>query len=495
MKKTILNRNYSLLVLVLLILYLTYINIPDNLIMTGGDGENPYDRYSDERLNKILMKSSSVYSFLNNYWYLYIGINVIMLIALAYFGYSQFLYQGVPIAGYESQLSWDTQGQIFLTNFYALAKTKYGLWTPSTVQQFAPNAKSAGLDTFQHDADQLVKEAKKAVDAFCHIVAPCNLCSCSGPDPNYAGPSASAPTITYKGKNSFGVSCDAAEKNQLGTTSAAAKIQEMQQKRGISNKFIGRLPSCCCNLLVKSAKDSSGKITSASVDNLIRDPPETLGLLGPGCDPVTTSLDVTVPDPAGGPSSSRSVALHKDDNGNDTFMRDMISSCTSDKKSPDGVLSVKDFYINKCKDYDPELDKGVSMYNVTKNNNLTKYFTPSMINSPGPTNLMEAHSDWTSNPNPNAPPRIHIEKPSSWPTTVPFSGENVETSYYFINTNNITYALTIDNHLYEVYAYPVKDITKVKGSVQQITDQPSKSFLSDGILNYNAIINGAYVFP
>ena len=78
MKKTIFNQNYSLLVLVLLILYITYINIPDNLNMKGG-APNPYDTFSQENLNKVLMKESVLFSVLYNYWYVYIGINVVYI--------------------------------------------------------------------------------------------------------------------------------------------------------------------------------------------------------------------------------------------------------------------------------------------------------------------------------------------------------------------------------------------------------------------------------
>ena len=71
MKKSILSRNYSLLILVLLILYITFINLPiDKVNMKGGevvDLNNPYLTMDTDKLIKNLEKFSPIYKYLNKY--------------------------------------------------------------------------------------------------------------------------------------------------------------------------------------------------------------------------------------------------------------------------------------------------------------------------------------------------------------------------------------------------------------------------------------------
>jgi len=500
MKKTIFNQNYSLLVLVLLILYITYINIPDNLNMKGG-APNPYDTFSQENLNKVLMKESVLFSVLYNYWYVYIGINVVLLIVLGYYAYSQYLYQGVPFAGVDSALSWDAEGQIFLTNFYALARTKYNLFTPGA----QPVVDNKDVVSFEKEADKLVLEARAAVDTFCHIVSPCDVCGCSGPDPNYAGPSTYAPDVLYQGINTVTQkSCSTKLTNDDGTPSAAAQILASNEARGISHKYVGRLPSCCCNLLVKYANTPQG-ITKDSVQNLIKNPPvakgDSLGFLGPGCDPHSPPPTYNTPT---GP-----VTPHRDNSGASTFVSNMIASCTSTEKTMGDGKTVQDYYIKKCQNYDPNVDLGVSMYHVTKPENSKHYFSPAIGNN-GPSGsavaIADTDPDWKMAPNPAAPPKIVITKPTDWPKTEPFTSEITEMSYWFTDTTGIKYALKIDNHLYEIYAYPALDINKIKRAVKEIIGSGTPTgnqilsidgyeYLSRGVANYVTNMFGEYIFP
>lgn len=522
MKKTILNRNYSLLVLVLLILYITYINIPNNFNMTGGAGVNPYDKFPEVKLNNILMKHSSLYTILYKYWWVYIAVNIVLILLLANYGYQQYLFQGLPFAGVQTTLPWDAEGQVFLTNFYSLARTKYGLWTPSN----APPAPNAEIEEFEKNADSLVNDAKSAVNTFCNLVSPCNVCACQGPDPNYSGPSATQPFVYYKGPNSVtGNSCDVPLLSPSGTPSAASGLMEMNAARGITNKFVGRLPQCCCNLLQKYGKDSSNKLTKASIDAMIAKPPnpvnngthsDGLGLLGAGCD--THSPLPTLPT-KNSDGTAGTGKPHRDVNtGNSTYITDMISSCTSkESKGADGTPTY-DYYLRICQNYDPNLDLGVSMYHATKVNRdgFSNYIPPERFTTsqtPSAANLLDIGADdvkWTLGPNPNFQPTLKIERPSDWPPSAEanalFNTGKVETSYWYKSSTNITYILTIDSHLYEIYGYPVVDRTKVKRAVDEITSSSSPvgyAYLdkylarptSVGANKYGAIINGEYVFP
>jgi len=254
MKKSILNGNYSLLVLILLILYITYINIPNvNTNMIGGKSSNPYSDMDSERLDKILMNQSGIYKVLKNYFTIYIILVVVLLLALLYFGYIQYQILGVPVAGIEAGVGWDNEGITFFNAFFQTAKVKYGLYTPSQ----APKVSSTAVSTFDAEGKALVAQAKSAVDLFCNIVAPCNICACRGPDPEYAGPPDKAPLVLYGGidKNSIpsGKYCKPQNtvENLDSVPSApnpAARIVNSRNKSGTTNLVLGRIPNCCCNL-------------------------------------------------------------------------------------------------------------------------------------------------------------------------------------------------------------------------------------------------------
>jgi hypothetical protein len=253
MKKTIINRNYSLLVLVLLILFITYINIPNNMTMTGGGAvlsSNPWDQLDPKDLDIKLMKHSKLYAILNNYFGIYIGVLVVLIGVTAYFGYTQYTYQGVPGAGVSPAVPWDSEGGIFLNSFFNLARTKYGLNSAGSVPT---GIDPKQLATFEKQADTLVDQAKTAVDLFCNIVAPCNICECRGPDPNYGGKLSNAPLINYQGMNKLTkTSCKPVvsppKSNVPGQASPGQAILDMHAKKGVSHKIIPRIPNCCCHL-------------------------------------------------------------------------------------------------------------------------------------------------------------------------------------------------------------------------------------------------------
>lgn len=249
------NRNYSLLVLIILILFITYINIPNSLSMKGGSDNNPYDSMTPEDLDKNLMKHSSVYNLLNNNigFYVYVGVLILLLIISIYYFNLQIQVQGIPNVA-NPVISWDNEGSTFLTQFFILDKKSKGINAPGS-----DAIKPETVANFSNDTIDFASKMKSGIDLFCNIVAPCNICSCTGPDPNYGGDSRDAPIVPYDGPG-----CKPAatleipvEKFSEGLNDKAPKIvpnpgnsvKKTAEKLGLEHRIMpGTIPNCCCHL-------------------------------------------------------------------------------------------------------------------------------------------------------------------------------------------------------------------------------------------------------
>lgn len=264
MKKSIINRNYSLLILILLILFITYINIPISTNMRGGGEaeENPYDKMTPEDLDKNLMEHDSVYKFLNTYYNIYLGILIILLGVAIYFIYDQANLEGLP-GVINPALSWDNEGATFLNTYFGVSREKNKTSPPGS-----SGLNSNDLAGFDDRVADMIKTVRPGVDLFCNIIAPCNICTCKGPDPSYAGLPSDAPIITYEG-----VECGPPEQTEHFIEGATAKVpvanpakelKKQREKLGMDHRLFGTIPNCCCHLFNTVGLDIA-KITDDDV--------------------------------------------------------------------------------------------------------------------------------------------------------------------------------------------------------------------------------------
>jgi hypothetical protein len=520
MKKTIINRNYSLLVLILLVLYVTYIIIPNNKNMMGGSSPNPFDSMDETKLTDHLMKTDSIFNILNKYYIVYIAINVILVLLSLYFAYFQYVMQGIPVAGVEPKLGWDNAGATFLTDFFLLSRQKLGL-NPPNIKVTNPDI----LNDFDKNANDLVSAQKPGIDLFCNIISPCNICGCTGPDPNYDGDPEDAPIVPYGGAGcvpveTFGVGAIKPE------VSSASIINNYKATYDYTHRIFGNgLPNCCCHLfkkynipanidskdieelMSKDGKDSPlvgdelpkflKKITDKDIN--IRNATLPLGLPNEiGCEPATLGEFTS--------SDGKTVMAN---NGN--YALAMFQSCLSNKKiekkpvaisssDPNSSNEVLDadtsipnpnigktpYAINRSACYiDMEInnkklasDKGISLNFILRNEKLyneikkrRKYLAPSA----GTSLTNEETSDSLSI---NLIPYIGNLKNTwwdendgpAWPFNFLFpvdtggtrainslpTGMTVSTDYFYTNARGRRIELKIDNYLQEVYANPVK---------------------------------------
>jgi len=518
MKKIIFSKNYSLLVLLLLILYLVFINLPDNPVsnvMTGGanpNDENPLWGLKADDLNKHLIKHSTIYKILTQYMWVYILIIVILIVLNIYFGSIQYQVQGIPIAGVKPGIRWDTDGIGFINYFYLVAKTKYGLFTPGN----RPDIADESLHNFETEFDNFILadngNARDAIDLFCNVVTPCNLCNCSGPDKNYDGPLTSAPLVPYVGTDPVtNQSCQpkTAAKMKEGLAGnmptpeeAAQKVADYQEDRGLNDLMFGRIPDCCCHLW-QALTDKN--INSSNITKIIND---------------VSNQQINIPDHTGClPHTSITEALtpsgfipHTDTNGINTEISDNIRSCLQ-KSSKSGAkddaitlglvnpalptkglitgkftLSKLSPHMESCINYNTKIDGGLSPFFLLKNQN--KYLTPSVINKNtySSKGLADVSENWT-NPDLSHIKPTDFKKPTNWPTTAPFTingdGE-LNNKYYYTNNSGKFYHLKINSSLFEVCAYPV---IKVKSSKQPITDPAQKEYLEKFLSDSNIKLN------
>lgn len=423
MKKTILNQNYSLLVLILLILFITYINIP-NVINTnmkgGGVSSNPYDNMPPEKLEEILMQTSGLYKILKTNFNIYIGIVVVLLLSLSYFAFTQFQMVGVPIAGIDPGIRWDVQGLNFFDGFFRLGKTAYGLYTPSSKK----NIKPALLTNFEKDTDDLLDKAGSAVDVFCNIVAPCNICSCQGPDPDYGGPSSSAPQVYYEGKDTNADTPSGTRLCSVNTPSvegfsgpspsdAAKNIISNKEESGAGDLVISRIPNCCCNLfnlygikisdldrLATAVEPDNADLSQIAKDFNFTIPPSVEARGGltnstfpigipklTGCEPSTdpTEIKITGKDKDTDQEKTVSPFSANKGTGDSIYALAMFQGCLSKKPKEAKAgkivpnMGIAPLQTNKCEcdGYDDALDRGISVSSA-----MTRFVKPTSGGGP-----------------------------------------------------------------------------------------------------------------
>ena len=561
MKKTVLNKNYSLLVLVLLILYLTYINIPDNLSMSGGD-----PAADALKLDLKLQKYSVLYKYLSKFIWVYV------ILVGALFGYAiyrlyysdEMFFQGIPILGIPSNWDWDRQGSVFLPAFFNTAKLKYGLFTPGTEPSSPDVAQS-----FEDDAAKHIDNAQNrlAVDIFCNEVAPCNICHCQGPDPNYAGPVKNAPLIYYPGdKNNQCHPPSVAEKfinvveylDDPNEISPAAKIIKNQLMSGISEKHIGMIPNCCCELFHMHIKNTPlhknkpdlQEINSTNIQALTSDKvkdskkayleagllkaeianDDTLVGLGAhaSCESVTHTILVAVADTDGSDKlDSNGKKIYTEyglfqpkgpgTNKKSSAIEDQVKSCNGGDANAIAKL------VKTCKNYNADMAKGVSvfhaesMFNVYGANTIAN---ASRSANSGPPQSMPAKAssitdisdDWTTNPVPNNnPSSIKPRMAQDWPGTrgaiadpdkifAPELSCTMKTNYWYITGSGSPdpgkkIQLKIDTHLMEVIAKPLKELSP-EISTNQITNGTVIDWLDSYVYQSGTrLSNGEYIFP
>ena len=550
MKKTVLNRNYSLLVLVLLILYVTYINIPDNLSMSGGGAD-------DAALDLKLQKYSVLYKYLSKFFWVYVILVGSLLGYTIYraFTSDEMFFQGVPLLGYESNFDWDRQGSIFLPAFFNLAKLKYGLFTPGLEPSDPVVAKS-----FEDDAAVHINDPKNrlAVDVFCNEIVPCNICHCQGPDPNYAGLPSKAPLIYYPGdKNNQCHPPSVAEKfinvveylDDPNTPNPGAAIINHQQMTGISDKHVGMIPNCCCELVhlhikntplnnTPSSTAASREINAANISGLTADfikrskqayknarlmsaeVANDDGLVGLGshanCETATKSIQLGQANDDGTPKLDddgkpeyQEYKLNMSADGKDnTAIDTQIRSCNN---SAEQIAKI----VKTCNKYDPDMARGISPFHAQ---NLFKFYSKNMISNSEKTDIKKASSvndvpeDWTIQPNPNSSGGKVINNipANDWPGTSGGSPDPdnifgrdivspVKTKYWYTTGSgstkpNTKIELKIDTHLYEIYGKPVTNLTPI--STSNITNKGIIDWLDSYIFQDTTdISNGVYMFP
>lgn len=552
MKKTVLNRNYSLLVLVLLILYVTYINIPDNLSMSGGA--------SDNSLEPRLEKHSILYKYLKNYIWVYV-----VLVALL-FGYAIYrirddmYFEGIPLLGIKarSNLDWDLQGSIFFPAFFNTAKLKYGLFTPGTVP-----ADPAIAASFEDDADVHINEKNNrlAVDVFCNEIVPCNICQCQGPDPNYAGFSSNAPLIYYPGD----------KKNQCHPPSVAERFINVveylevsnpppnpggsivihQKSSGLSEMHVGMIPNCCCELVhlhivntplnnTPSSTAQSREINAENINALtpefikaskqaykqarlmsaaVADNDELVGLGSHAeCESATQTIKLGKANDDGTPKVDDSgnpeyedykINMSVDGTTNEAI-KNQLKSCNG---SPEQITKI----VKTCKMYNPEMAKGITSFHAQslsssylKNVNSVTTNVTGRNQTAKTSSVNDVPENWTTNPTGSSVSQIQHVPANDWPGTsggVPdpdniFGRDivsSIKTQYWYITGNdspkpNTKIQLKIITHLYEIHATPLTLLTEI--STSQITNQSIINWLDSYVLQGTTYIsNGTYTFP
>jgi hypothetical protein len=512
MKKTIISKNYSLLVLILLILYLTYINLPEEINnMRGGyiDLNNPYLSMDDDTLKENLESHSQLYSLLNKYIYVYGGVVFVLLILVIYFAQQQFTIQGAPAFGIEPGLSWDSEGMGFLNFFYLLSKQRYGLLKGAN----SPQIDDKLVASFESDFDKFILHgdgvATHAIDLYCNAVAPCNMCACSGPDPKYGGPIQNAPVVPFKGRDANFGSCVPENKSGAPSPADAAKgVLKYQASRGVSDLIFGRIPDCCCQLW-KTALGVASNFTAAKLQAFARALPASLDIsTATGCNPGDPSKPPTLEGKVDGVESV--IQPHVSPSGENQYIYNMVTACaakneltelTTEKfkfKSQPTVTSVSDSFM-KCKDYNLLLDEGITAAFAIKNASTHAENFIGNAPSTGGDHVSDVTPSWTSGvwtQTGGAPPVINPTKPTNWPTVAPFTGNKTVNKYWFKSSENVLYELTVYNRLYEVSAYPVKKgpdsrITQYIDTTiydTEITDTASKNFL-------NLYLTGTFAGP
>ena len=480
---------------------------------------NPYLSMDDDTLIQNLESHCSLYSLLNKYIYVYGGVVFVLLILVIYFAQKQFAVQGAPAFGINPGVTWDDEGINFLNYFYLLSKQRYGLLKGAQ----SPNIDPSLVASFESDFDKFILhgdgKARDAIDLYCNSVAPCNMCACSGPDPNYAGPIANAPMVRFKGKDAHYGSCVPENKTGAPSPADAAKgVIEYQAKRGVSDLIFGRIPNCCCQLW-KTALGDASNFTAAKLQQFAQNLPATLDIsTATGCNPSDPANPPKLEGKVSGGAEVTTVQAHVSATGENKYIYNMVTACAktneladlaADKftfKAKPTVNSVSTSFM-ACKDYDTDLDEGISAAFVAKNAATHVERFTGNAPSTGGEHVADVTPSWTSGvwtQTGGSPPNIKPTKPTNWPTVAPFIGKKTINSYWFKSSENILYELTIYNRLFEVSAYPVKVVNRDIYDTE-ITDASIKTFLNSYLTGTFAgpagsnglpfIYGGSYYFP
>ena len=557
MKKSIINRNYSLLVLILLILFITYVNIPTSSIMKGGSaGTSKYDSMSKDKLTEELMKSNSLFMVLNKYFYGYVGIIVVLISIAIYYYYQLALVQGIP-GLVTPVVGWDNEGATFLTQYFILDRENKGLNAPGTVK-VPPEA----LKDFNKNTTDLIGNYRSGVDIFCNIVSPCNICECSGPDPKYEGDPADAPTIPYGGSQckstaeSFTTVVDGKIVESFAPpTTPAGKINALRLKLDFSHRRFGGIPKCCCHLFnvigvdIKTVTDSMATLltdagsekqpttgneltpilalsdqTKALIPNVraIRNTTYPIGIYPEvGCEPSEE------PEPLKTPSGPV-----KPNNGN--YALAMFQACLSkkpvtyvpaavtdadagnemgtipfDSTKPNEGKSPYEVNVAECPDYKDKLttDRGYSSNTIFRNTEFFNAIKNILKQAKNKTPVLTFDIKPYIGVLPTASNSSTPWAGSAWPVAhAAFKGDGLTTEYYYISIASKKYELKIDNYLKEIYAYPIKVGSKrnpyctIEIKSSDTGGAEASSFLEYGLVKkymkrVPKELKGLYVFP
>jgi hypothetical protein len=559
MKKSIINRNYSLLVLILLILFITYINIPLSTSMKGGSvGTTKYDSMSKDKLTEELMKTSTLFMVLNKYLYVYIGIIVILLGVAIYYLNDLSIVQGIPGIK-DPVLGWDNEGVTFLTQYFILDRENKGLNNPGSAR-----IPEGALDNFDKNVTDVISNYRQGVDLFCNVVAPCSICDCSGPDPKYGGDPANAPIIPYGGTeckpnvSHFTSFVDGKLVEHLAPpTSPAEQINATKWKLDFSHRKMGNIPKCCCHLLnavginIASVTDSMANLltpagsdkqpvtgneltpilalsdqSKAYVPNVraIRNTTFPIGIYPElGCEPAEEPAPLNTP-----------AGSVKPNNGN--YALAMFQACLSKKpitykgndvKNDDGSVGESNppppdsttpnsgktpLEVNKvsCATYDTQLslDRGYSKNSLYRNNDffnaLKNIIAQAKKGTPVTSFDIKPYIGVLPTPSNSSKPWSG----PAWPSThAAFSGDSTTTLYFYNSAvTSKKYELKIDNYLKEVYAYPVAGTTPrnpyctVEILAADTGGANAIAFLDAGIIDKyvnksSKLYRGTYIFP
>jgi hypothetical protein len=461
--------------------------------MIGGSSPNPFDSMDDTKLTDHLMKTDSIFNILNKYFTIYIAINVILVLISLYFAYFQYVIQGVPAAGIEPKTGWDNSGATFLTDFFLLSRQKLGLNPPNITVN--PDL----LKDFDKNATDLVTEQKPGVELFCNIISPCDICGCTGPDPNYAGEAEDAPLVPYGGAG-----CVAKETfiEGLSPVPDASIINSYNDTYDYSHRMFGNgLPNCCCHLfdkykipsdlptskineLMKAGTENNpvnGDEVEKFLDNNFKgiDSLKSLGLPKEfGCEPVEigkyVGSDGKIVEANNGnyslamfqgclsnkPNKKKPAEITSSDPNNNTALSgDSSITSTTEGKTP------YDINIMECFNSDNTInrqklaaDKGISQNFTFRNEDLFTAIKKGRKEAKDPTSIKKAldltpyigkldGTWWKANGGPD------------WPFDILFIDDHansVSTKYFYKDDKNRRYELKIDNYLQEVYVDPRK---------------------------------------
>jgi len=357
--------------------------------MRGGGG----DTRSTEELEIACKKHSMVYNILSAYnFYIYYGIVGILLSVSIYYLYLQVQIQGIPSA-VDPVIGWDNEVATFLKQFFLLDRQSKGINAPGST-----SVKPSDIENFSDKTITFASKVRAGIDVFCNIVSPCNVCDCTGPDPDYGGDQKDAPIIPYNGtKCMVPKTIETFIEGADGTSTVVSKpnpadnIIQNAQKLGLEHRIkSGEIPNCCCHLFNKlgvKLGDGTTDITMAIADTLTNQgkddvPPATNALetilskssLTPKPALLNTTYPIGIPKEVGCEPDQLPQSLKGSDGksttpNNGLYAFAMIQACLSTKPISYGAKPIKAGDIVDTPTTPPDLtlpNKGKTPYDVNK---------------------------------------------------------------------------------------------------------------------------------